>query len=72
MGRDSVSTWLDTRGFDSGNWYYKYDEGNTDGQYPCSTGGKCDGKCNSDYSPNYNSSQYCSGCYNASNMGLAY
>ena len=72
MGRDSVSTWLDTRGFDSGNWYYKYDKGNTDGQYPCSTGGKCDGKCNSDYSPNYNSSQYCSGCYNASNMGLAY
>lgn len=72
LGQDSTKEALDTRGFDSGIWYYKYDKGNLNGQYPCSTGGKCDGKCNSDYDPNYNGGILCSGCYNASYYGLAY
>ena len=55
----------------NGSWYYKFDHGNKT-YNPCSTGGRCDGKCNSDFDPNWNGSTLCTGCYNASMMGLAY
>ena len=56
----------------NGIWYYKYDKGNRDGAYPCALTGTCDGKCNSDYDPNWNGNYLCTGCYNCSSMGMGY
>ena len=61
-----------TNGWDTGIWYYKYDKGNKDGKYPCSTGGKCKGDCNDDFEANWNGDQLCTACYNCEWMGMGY
>ncbi len=71
VGRDSVNVQYSSGS--NGIWYYKYDKGNSNGAFPCSTGGKCDGKCNSDFDAHYNGNNYlCTGCYNCTLMGMGY
>lgn len=71
VGRDSVNVQYSSGS--NGIWYYKYDKGNFNGAFPCSTGGKCDGKCNSDFDAHYNGNNYlCTGCYNCTLMGMGY
>ena len=62
---------FDYKPYPTGLWYYKYDKGNYD-YNPCSLGGKCDGKCNSDFDANWNGDYLCTGCVNCSVFGMGY
>ena len=74
LGQDSVRSQTATYA-DTSVWNYKYDHGNSGGAYPCSTGGTCDGKCNSDFDANCNGTNcayLCTGCVNCSYFGMGY
>ena len=74
LGQDSVRSQTATNA-DTSVWNYKYDHGNIGGAYPCSTGGTCDGKCNSDFDANCNGTNcayLCTGCVNCSYFGMGY
>ena len=72
LGSDNSYENINSTGYPTGVWYYKYDKGNYDGNYPCSMSGKCDGKCNTDYDPKWNGSYLCTGCINCEAFGMGY
>ncbi|MBQ8785513.1 MAG: hypothetical protein IJZ59_05680 [Alphaproteobacteria bacterium] len=74
IGKDGFNS-QSSNSYTTGTWYWKFDHGNSNGNYPCSTGGTCDGKCNSDFDPHCQGTgcvYLCTGCYNCQITGMGY